>query len=1388
MNKKTLLIVYLLLGTSSLSASIRIVESTASRLVFRWEIGSFDTVAVCDSGKSSTGLRCSGQNMVLGNEGEPAVPGISFYAGIPLSGNVRVNFIPGPSEVFSLRYPLKKNIAIGGRMPPAPDEILFPDGWLSSPHYTWLRNMRAIRLIIRPFFYDAAAQTVRVLKSGECVVEFPAAPPAAGARPAGTDYQRMLKGLLLNYDVASAWIKSRDRRPQAGALRKTADPCPLSYSQPLLTFTIGDGHAGVNGYTSAENGILKITGSQLKRQFAKLLSAVDTAAIPVRSVALYASYKGELPMSCPAFDSIPAGVSEVPLLRFNRNGDTKVDDDDYFLAYVSSLSDWKYDSSEQARGYFFALDNYDDNRRYWLTIKPPLAGDGAVMGRFSGPPGETDTADHAVSHVMSGGMNYRPVELDGNRNTIGVDVVGYVWERLFPYNTLFEHQLDLPGVDTAAGGIIRFAKYPNTYASVSLKIGDSTICTECQPDENYPVANWGSRLLRFDYTDNPDTKNYWQLVNLRADYRQLLSANTDSPLRMNVFSSCDAGVKSYRLSLSGGRALYVFRISAGETSVSLVDSVPAGSARYVWSDSGNSGTRYFLSNEAGFIALSDAAFSPPAPRMITRDPVITNLRDPGNWADYLIITHPDFISQAEDLARHKARHGFKGPHIVSVNDIYTDFAGGNFDPVAIRNFLAFATRDWGSRDTLVYVVLMGTGHYDFKQIKTNEGNFIPPIELYGNFCTDDFYAALTPGYFGVSGELSVAVGRLPCQSPAEAAVLVDKIISVEDAATADWSSWRNTLLLVPDDDMQRDQYDYINCPHNACGHAVSSENLARSVLAVRPSLDLRKVYLYDYPWTSNYEKPEASRAIVNGINSGVGYVNYFGHGSDMYWADEHVLSEKVVGLLYNGNRLPFISSLSCGVSTFDEPDNASLSEMLMKAQHAGALATFASTRGAMPGPNEILAINVYDSLLTAESPSFGIAILRGKLASGGVPNGNNTMYVLLGDPSIRLTTPGRRVELRLFDRSNDTLLGKQLQALQQITIRGTIVHEDSTPDASFGSMDNAFVQLSLYNPPEITGRKDNGEDTTVRWLRPGKPVFSARLAVRNGTFEQAAVIPPNITFDKNTAKLTAYAWEGPKTALGCLDSLFFHGTCATCTSGSDSAGPRITIRPVYDLASMRSSSASFSDRIVSSLPLKCEIELFDESGINVIDNGPDQGLNIEIPGIISRRNINYRFQFAEGDFRKGSALLSFEENDLKVGSYPLKVTAQDLPGNVSQAAFVLEITDRTAFSLNHVFNTPNPMRMGGTTRFFFFPSTTTTQNVFPPLDFIIVIRIYSLGGKLLKVIKNAANGQTWDGRDQTGYVLPPNIYLYQVTAEYPSQEDGKAIKSKIQKLVIHPPK
>jgi hypothetical protein len=1367
----------------SLAASVRVIESSSSRLVFRWELGSFDTLSFNDSGGLVTGLAFSGSNITLGSEGQPVIPGVSVYVGVPVSGAIRVNFVPGSVSTITLNHPLRKNRMEGDKVFPLPREIPFPNGWLSDPRHTWFKGMRAAQLIIRPFRYEVNSRTVQVLNGAECTVEFPAAAPLYGTRPALTDYQRMLQGLVLNYQVAAGWVKPLQKK-----LRKTADFFPLSYGQPLLTFTIGDGHAGTNAYTLKENVILKISGSQIKRLFAAWTGSVDTSAISMRSVALYASWKGELPITCPAYDSIPAGITEVPLFRCDRNENDTLDNDDYVLAYVSGLSDWSYDTT--AHDYVFRLDNYDDNRHYWLTLKTLGAGNGASITRFVQPSGSTGTFDYGTGHAMVGGLEFPPSSI-GNANAINPElVVGYVWKRLLPYTPVFQDTLELPYSDTASGGFIRFGNYSSTDAEIKVLVSDDTISTHCSAGANYPVRHWGNRVLRMVYSDTSSSLHCWQLVNVRADYRHVLSARADSALRMSAFSFTESDIKSYRFSSTGSGRIFLFRIPVDESAVTLIDTI-AGGAPYVWTDSGNTGVRYFLCNDAGFVTLPDAAFLSPPARLSGSSYDVANLRDAANTADYLIITPPAFAAEAERLAAHKASRGFTRPCIVSINDVYTDFAGGNFDPVALRNFLAFATRNWQNGGALDYVVFVGCGHYDYKRIYTVEENFIPPWEQDGTTCVDDFYAALTPGYFGSgSSDLSVAIGRLPCQTNGEAKAMVDKIIAVENEQSADWGPWRNTMVLVADDDMQGSSCDGI-CPPGNNGHHISSEYVAQDVEQCRPSMNLQKVYLFDYPWNSSHEKPEASRAIVNSINNGTAYVNFFGHGSDVYWTDEHVLQATVVSQLVNRNHYPLISSFSCSVGRFDMPDNTSLSEVLAKASSAGALATFSGTRGAMPGPNESLSRNLHRSLFDSLGATLGMAVLDAKFCVGGTSNSNSNVYVLFGDPSVRFVKVCRRVELRLYDMNN-TPLNDTLRAMQQITIRGTVVDENGAVDGNFGtSSSQAFVRLGIFNPPDETGRQDGGTcdidmatgKHTVRWMRPGKPLFYATIAVRNGLFEQTAILPPSITFDKVGAKLTAYAWQGSTAGLGCLNSLIFHGTCTSCSPGNDTTGPRITLRPIYDAASMNSGSVSFSDHIVSSLPLKCEIVLADESGINVVDNGPDQGLTMEIPGIISRCNINYKFQFVEGDYRKGCAPLSFEENTLPAGNNNLLVTAQDLLGNVSRGKFVLEITDENTLLLDHVFNTPNPVRMGETTRFFFYPSTTTT---YASGKFIIVIKIYSLGGRLLRVIKNASNGEVWDCRDQTGYPLPPNIYLYQVTADYPSQE--KMIKSKIQKLVIHPPR
>lgn len=253
-------------------------------------------------------------------------------------------------------------------------------------------------------------------------------------------------------------------------------------------------------------------------------------------------------------------------------------------------------------------------------------------------------------------------------------------------------------------------------------------------------------------------------------------------------------------------------------------------------------------------------------------------------------------------------------------------------------------------------------------------------------------------------------------------------------------------------------------------------------------------------------------------------------------------------------------------------------------------------------------------------------------------------------------------------------------------------------------------------------------------------------------------------------------------ATGYKSTIIFSGTDSRQRT-SDTMGPVMSIRPAFDEEKL-STEASFSDRITSTIPLRCEIELFDESGIDAAGTGPDEGVTWEIENVFSRRNANNKFQFKNGDFRRGVLSVVLDDGDLKPGSYQLLLTARDLLGNLAKSRFTLIVTAFDELKLTRVFNYPNPMRMGKGTRFYCYTNYTSQQ--YYGTNLRMTVKIYSLSGKPLRILRDVRNGELWDGRDEVGNVLSPDIYLYQVLAEEFSQK--KTLKSKIMKLVVHPPR
>jgi hypothetical protein len=1361
------------------AANVTVVESTPSRLVLSWEMAGFETAALSGGRGQVTRIFYDGGHVPTGDSGAVMIPAYSIHAGVPGQGAVRVTVTPEELSTVRVANPLERRGSA-----PGPHEHVFRSAWVSEPVYGTLRDYRNAHILLRPV-RDLGSGSVQLLKKARVTIDFPAASHTGVTWAPRGDYERMVRSLLLNFNTAQGWQPARGR-----SLRKAAseiESYPFAPNQRIAAFRVGDGHRGGNEVSLKENTLIRISGKRIRELFGD--------SVRISNVSLYASPKGEMEVIVPEVGEIPAGVFEVPIIRRDLNRNGFVDDEDYIIAYVSAASDWSID---MARRFNFSLNRYDDYRTYRLVVgnRP-----GAEMVLYAQPPPEPgmEIRDYFDAHLYFRSPNF--LSRDRFANDGGDGGIDWSWRRFSLGNADTTIRLDLPGLVENSGGIAWFHRgainHSNGSSSISARLGAVEICANCNSGGAF-INAWGpgpSRDLNIRFRNTAqDNQGFIELNAVHLQYSRSIAVSENTGL-IDVFSADAVDFQTngsiarhisvpYRLTNTGGSLAYVLRVPLDEREISLIDTTREPS--FLWSDFGGHGTRYMVMLENDIVDFSDSLKPGVAIDQFTESAEyqIRNLRgNASNRTDYLIITHDDFLGGAIKLARHKTGMGFRYPRVVLLSDILNQFSGGHVDPAAIRNFLLHVYRNWDGGDVFSYVVLIGSGHYDYKGVTTTQPNFMP-VPYITNKINEDFYALFEVGIHPNSQFSGFYfLGRLPAKSSAEALDMVQKIIETEDPRYADFDAWRSRLLMSYDDDQQQDRQDYIR------DHLLISEALSRTIDRMRPDLDQRKLPLLEFEWDDRWHKPGATRTLINEINNGLALFNWVGHGGASIVADERLFHIQDVSSLTNRRRYPVFSLFTCSVSQFDMPGEDCLASALMRQPGAGAVAVVSSARKALASDNAVLAPQFFTALFDTTavgadmSISGALTIAKHRVGPG---RPGNTFYLTLGDPSLILFRRNRTVDLKITDAQGGAL--DTLKAMQQITISGTIKDRGlGYDDLSFGSGgDSAFVNITLFNPQQDSvRRKDGGKFFYAHpdsvYTLPGSPVFSARIPVRDGKFEQPLRLPMNLVFGKPGVRLTAHAWKRGDTLIGSghLGGLIFEGSVNV--NVSDTAGPRISVRPIYGDTLMDRTGLLVRNRITAQLPLTLEVSIEDESGINLIGGGPDEGLTMEVRGALSKRPINHLFQFSEGSFNRGTATIIFEKNSLKSGTHELILSAQDLLGNVSKLSVALEIVDPSEIKLDHVINVPNPVRMGRPTRFYYHHSNTPGD-----LDVRVTIRIYTLGGRLISVIRNPRNGEEWIPRDQAGNMLTPNVYLYQVTAT--SQNINRTVKSKVKKLVVHPPR
>ena len=690
-----------------------------------------------------------------------------------------------------------------------------------------------------------------------------------------------------------------------------------------------------------------------------------------------------------------------------------------------------------------------------------------------------------------------------------------------------------------------------------------------------------------------------------------------------------------------------------------------------------------------YVGLEPSTFK--TPKSIVRD-TPSDLHAEDNGADYLVITHEKFYKSILPLAAFREAQGLR-VRVVRIGDVYDEFSDGLFDPGAIRAFIRYAFEHW-SPPAPTHVLLVGDATYDYKDYEqTGKVNYVPThlfqsVAYSTETASDNWFVDV----HGDDHLPDLFIGRLSAKTERDVTAAVHKILHYE-GEEALGQAWQNRILLSADRDST---FEAI------------SDQLGR--MAVGAGLDLRKVYLRDFP-----DGAAGRKKLLADLNAGALLLTYTGHGAIDTWSKEDLLTSSQISLLSNGDRLPLVVVLNCLSGFFHHVDiDYSLSEEFLRAENKGAVACWSPSGFGFPWAHALLARHLFSILLEDQEVLLGAALARTKIATLTERPGawdHIEMYNLLGDPALKIALPPRP-DLMVSDR-DIRLSPDPPKPGQPVTISAVIHNRGRAP------AENVGVQVALQPPdrgnivllheariPYLSPGASTEVQTTWTGSSPGSQIVWVYLD------KDSTLVESNEHNNVIGKPLIIPSVEPPEVTLA-LDGLIVGETFQD--------GDFVSSSPTLCLKVRRHETVQGEHVVVQ------------------LDGQPL--LDVPFPGEESPEAFEWEQPLS----------------DLSPGIHQV-----DLMLSSSAYPWTQTVTFRVAAHLSvlHPLVYPNPVREEGAT-FFYTLSKRADRGV--------TIRIYGLSGRLITVLSDAQgnlglNAVPWDGKDSKGRTLANGTYLFKVVA------------------------
>ncbi|PID57657.1 MAG: hypothetical protein CR986_08725 [Ignavibacteriae bacterium] len=308
---------------------------------------------------------------------------------------------------------------------------------------------------------------------------------------------------------------------------------------------------------------------------------------------------------------------------------------------------------------------------------------------------------------------------------------------------------------------------------------------------------------------------------------------------------------------------------------------------------------------------------------------ITNLINPQNQADYIIITHKKFIEKVNEYADFISETYNLKTKVINIENIYNQFSYGFFNPEAIKDFL-MATHTYWQNPKPKYVFLIGGATYDYHG---NKYKNLASVDYRVKNYVPSFGAPVSDNWF-VTWDTTGAyipqmnIGRIPVTKNEQIDRYLAKHRSFVNQKYDDWNK----------------RYFFFSSGNSSSESELNSLRASNQFVIdnyIKPK-PIGGNYFHFYK-TANPQTnfgPISKDEFQSAIDQGAMLISYIGHSGTQIWDNSITEPEQLKNLK---GRYPIVSDFGCSTGKFAEPDVTSFSELFTIGKGGQALAYFGNT-------------------------------------------------------------------------------------------------------------------------------------------------------------------------------------------------------------------------------------------------------------------------------------------------------------------------------------------------------------------------------------------------------------------------------------------------------------